>query len=46
MLKEFKGVKAGETLTLEFVPAAKEPMAATAPILGALELLEEGIIAA
>ncbi|MBI3986407.1 MAG: PQQ-binding-like beta-propeller repeat protein [Lentisphaerae bacterium] len=42
LVKEFKGIKASDTLTLEFVSAAKEPTAANVPILNALEMTEEG----
>ncbi|MBI3985866.1 MAG: hypothetical protein HY343_03025, partial [Lentisphaerae bacterium] len=42
LVKEFKGVKAGEALTLEFVPVAQELKPANAPILCALEVVEEG----
>lgn len=41
LAREFKGVKAGEALTLEFVPRTKELDAGSAPILSALELSED-----
>ncbi|MCX5658113.1 MAG: PQQ-binding-like beta-propeller repeat protein [Planctomycetota bacterium] len=42
LVKEIKGVAAGDTLTVEFIPAAAEVTAANAPTLCALELVEEG----
>jgi len=42
LVKEFKGVKADDTITLEFVPAGKEVTPSTGPILNAIEVMEEG----
>jgi outer membrane protein assembly factor BamB len=42
LMKEFRGVKAGDAVTLEFVPKSKVLTPATAPILSGLELMEEG----
>ncbi|MBI2438644.1 MAG: PQQ-binding-like beta-propeller repeat protein [Lentisphaerae bacterium] len=41
LVKEFKQVKAGAELSLEFVPSGKELTSATAPILSGLELYDE-----
>jgi hypothetical protein len=40
VIREFKGIEAGDTLTLEMVPRAKNPTAATAPILSGIQVLE------
>lgn len=41
LVKEIKGVKAGESLVVEFATAGKEPAVANAPILCALEVRDE-----
>ena len=41
LVKEFKGIKAAEALTLEFVSAAKDATPENAPLLCGLELAEE-----
>ena len=42
LVKEFKNIPANEALALEFIAAGKDPTAASAPILSALEVYDEG----
>ncbi len=44
LVKEFPHIRAGDALALEFVPAATDLTPATAPILCALEIMEEGFV--
>jgi len=41
LMKEFKGIEAGNTMTLEMAPRAKDVTTRTAPILSAFEMLAE-----
>ncbi len=41
VVREFKGIVAGDTIALEMIPKATDVTPATAPILSAFELIEE-----
>ncbi|MCX5661051.1 MAG: PQQ-binding-like beta-propeller repeat protein [Planctomycetota bacterium] len=42
LVKEFKGIRASGTMTLEFVPSGKELKPDNAPILNGIEVYDEG----
>jgi outer membrane protein assembly factor BamB len=42
LVKEFKGIEAGESLTLELVPESTDPQADQAPIINFIEVVREG----
>ena len=42
VVKEFKGIEAGESLALELVPKSTDPQANQAPIINFIEVIREG----
>ena len=44
LVKEFKHIEAGDSLTVEFSSSATELTRKNAPIISALELLDEGFV--
>ena len=42
VVKEFKGIRAGESLALELVPKSADPKPNQAPIINFIEVVREG----
>lgn len=42
VVKEFKGIEAGESLALELVPKSSDPQANQAPVINFIEVIREG----